>query len=229
MRGKSSRSFSSIASIGVGGIIRQSDRIPALAEVPRTDTGLTFAKWEMSSGPYLVIPLLGPSPFRDTVGLVGDCGFKSGELGDQIALASFGCWPFLTRTLCVRCPNNSAHTTPPPKTPWIAISPPAAPTSNIASRPLRDRRWRLQFRCSFLLRGTELRVASLESFPRRALIVRCSGDVPHRPRRELFGGRGRRRTERRVRSTLNNQPSSCRASSCAESRPPNRLKRASRA
>ena len=59
-------------SIGVGGIIRQSDRIPSLAEVPRTDTGLTFAKWGMSSGPYLVIPLLGPSTFRDTVGLVGD-------------------------------------------------------------------------------------------------------------------------------------------------------------
>jgi phospholipid-binding lipoprotein MlaA len=59
-------------SIGVGGIIRQSDRIPSLAEVPRTDTGLTFAKWGMSSGPYLVLPVLGPSTFRDTVGLAGD-------------------------------------------------------------------------------------------------------------------------------------------------------------
>lgn len=60
------------SSIGIGGIIRQSDRIPELAEVPRTDTGSTFAKWGVSSGPYLVIPLLGPSTFRDTVGLVGD-------------------------------------------------------------------------------------------------------------------------------------------------------------
>ena len=59
-------------SIGVGGIIRQSDRIPSLAEVPPTDTGVTFAKWKMSSGPYLVLPLLGPSTFRDTVGLAGD-------------------------------------------------------------------------------------------------------------------------------------------------------------
>ena len=64
------------SSIGVGGIIRQSDRIPALAEVPRTDTGLTFTKWGMSSGPYLVIPLLGPSTFRDTVGLVGDAALN---------------------------------------------------------------------------------------------------------------------------------------------------------
>jgi phospholipid-binding lipoprotein MlaA len=60
------------SSIGVGGIIRQSDRIPSLAEVPRTDTGLTFAKWGMSSGPYLVLPLFGPSTFRDTIGLIGD-------------------------------------------------------------------------------------------------------------------------------------------------------------
>ena len=60
------------SSIGIGGIIRQSDRIPSLAEVPRTDTGVTFAKWGMSSGPYLVLPLLGPSTFRDTVGLAGD-------------------------------------------------------------------------------------------------------------------------------------------------------------
>jgi phospholipid-binding lipoprotein MlaA len=59
-------------SIGVGGIIRQSDRIPSLAEMPPTDTGVTFAKWGMSSGPYLVLPLLGPSTFRDTVGLAGD-------------------------------------------------------------------------------------------------------------------------------------------------------------
>jgi len=64
------------SSIGVGGIIRHSYRIPCLAELPRTDTGLTFAKWGMSSGPYLVIPLLGPSTFRDTVGLVGDAALN---------------------------------------------------------------------------------------------------------------------------------------------------------
>jgi phospholipid-binding lipoprotein MlaA len=60
------------SSIGVGGIIRQSDRIPFLAEVPRTDTGLTFAKWGVKSGPYIVLPILGPSTFRDTAGLAGD-------------------------------------------------------------------------------------------------------------------------------------------------------------
>ena len=70
-------------SIGVGGIIRQSDRIPSLAEVPPTDTGVTFAKWKMSSGPYLVLPLLGPSNFSRHCRLGGRLGFKSGELGDN--------------------------------------------------------------------------------------------------------------------------------------------------
>ena len=36
------------------------------------DFGQTFGKWGASSGPYLVVPLLGPSSARDAVGLVGD-------------------------------------------------------------------------------------------------------------------------------------------------------------
>lgn len=58
--------------IGVGGIVRQSDHFPALAEVPPADTGQTFAKWGIRNGPYIVLPLLGPSTLRDTVGFAGD-------------------------------------------------------------------------------------------------------------------------------------------------------------
>ena len=36
------------------------------------DFGQTFGKWGASSGPYLVVPLLGPSSVRNAVGLVGD-------------------------------------------------------------------------------------------------------------------------------------------------------------
>ncbi len=57
---------------GVGGIGRPSDHIPALADVPAADTGQTFAKWGIGNGPYLVLPLLGPSTLRDTFGLAGD-------------------------------------------------------------------------------------------------------------------------------------------------------------
>jgi phospholipid-binding lipoprotein MlaA len=60
------------STIGVGGIGRPSDHIPALADVPAADTGQTFAKWGIGHGAYLVLPLLGPSSLRDSVGLAGD-------------------------------------------------------------------------------------------------------------------------------------------------------------
>lgn len=36
------------------------------------DTGLTFARWGIASGPYLVLPFFGPSNPRDGVGLAAD-------------------------------------------------------------------------------------------------------------------------------------------------------------
>jgi phospholipid-binding lipoprotein MlaA len=38
----------------------------------RQDFGLTFGDWGIPSGPYIVIPFLGPSSFRDAVGEVPD-------------------------------------------------------------------------------------------------------------------------------------------------------------
>lgn len=38
----------------------------------RQDFGLTLARWGMDSGPYLVLPFLGPSTVRDTAGLLPD-------------------------------------------------------------------------------------------------------------------------------------------------------------
>jgi phospholipid-binding lipoprotein MlaA len=58
--------------VGVGGLIRVSDKVPALAELPDQDTGATFAKWGMGHGAYVVIPFLGPSSVRDGIGLLGD-------------------------------------------------------------------------------------------------------------------------------------------------------------
>ncbi len=57
---------------GVGGIMKPSEKIPALAEVPRADTGQTFAKWGVPHGPYLVFPVLGPTTCRELVGTAGD-------------------------------------------------------------------------------------------------------------------------------------------------------------
>jgi phospholipid-binding lipoprotein MlaA len=57
---------------GVAGIMRVSDRYPSLADVPAASTPQTLAKWGIAHGIYLVLPVLGPSSLRDTVGLVGD-------------------------------------------------------------------------------------------------------------------------------------------------------------
>ncbi|WP_395744115.1 VacJ family lipoprotein [Prosthecobacter sp.] len=57
---------------GVGGIFRPAEKIPALANVPEEDTAQTFAKWGIPNGPYLVLPVLGPSSVRDGIGLAGD-------------------------------------------------------------------------------------------------------------------------------------------------------------
>lgn len=57
---------------GVGGILRMSDRIPDLANIPPADTGQTFAKWGIGHGAYVVLPVLGPRSVRDTVGMAGD-------------------------------------------------------------------------------------------------------------------------------------------------------------
>ncbi len=58
--------------LGLGGIIKTSDKIPELVDVPTEDTGQTFAKWGFKHGPYIVLPFFGPSSVRDTVGFAGD-------------------------------------------------------------------------------------------------------------------------------------------------------------
>lgn len=57
---------------GVGGLLRVSDKFPALAELPDADTGQTLARWGVPHGLYIVLPVLGPSSLRETVGLAGD-------------------------------------------------------------------------------------------------------------------------------------------------------------
>ncbi|MCB1276623.1 VacJ family lipoprotein [Prosthecobacter sp.] len=57
---------------GVAGIFKPAEKIQALANVPAEDTAQTFATWGIPHGPYIVLPLLGASSVRDTVGLAGD-------------------------------------------------------------------------------------------------------------------------------------------------------------
>jgi phospholipid-binding lipoprotein MlaA len=60
--------------VGIGGIFDPATRVG----LPKhdEDLGQTFGYWGAKSGPYLVIPILGPSDVRDGIGRVGD-GFLS--------------------------------------------------------------------------------------------------------------------------------------------------------
>src|SRR5690606_29940561 len=56
--------------IGIGGLFDPATQLglPAGDE----DFGQTLGRWGLNSGPYIALPVLGPSSARDTVGLVGD-------------------------------------------------------------------------------------------------------------------------------------------------------------
>jgi phospholipid-binding lipoprotein MlaA len=66
--------------IGFGGLFD----VAAKFGVPyhTNDLGITFATWGISSGPYLMLPVLGPSNPRD---LVGDIGDSFGDPGNIVA------------------------------------------------------------------------------------------------------------------------------------------------
>jgi phospholipid-binding lipoprotein MlaA len=57
--------------LGVGGLFDVADKWFGLKE-NRDDFGLTLGHYGVPTGPYLVLPLLGPSTVRDTVGIVAD-------------------------------------------------------------------------------------------------------------------------------------------------------------
>ena len=57
--------------LGIGGLIDVAGKLVHLPYEP-TGFGTTLAKWSMHPGPYLVIPLYGPSTFREGVGLAVD-------------------------------------------------------------------------------------------------------------------------------------------------------------
>jgi phospholipid-binding lipoprotein MlaA len=60
------------------------------------DFGITLATWGIDEGPYLVLPVLGPSNPRDTVGMIAD-GFA--DPGDQVASAYHRIWASLARAV----------------------------------------------------------------------------------------------------------------------------------
>jgi phospholipid-binding lipoprotein MlaA len=60
------------STFGLLGLFRVSDNFPALVGVPPADLGETFGIWGIGNGPFLILPVLGPSTVRDAVGQLGD-------------------------------------------------------------------------------------------------------------------------------------------------------------
>lgn len=58
------------STIGIGGIFDPASHIGLALE--DRDFGQTFGKWGIPSGPFLLIPFLGPSDVRDGIGRVAD-------------------------------------------------------------------------------------------------------------------------------------------------------------
>jgi phospholipid-binding lipoprotein MlaA len=60
------------STVGIGGLLE----IAAKLDLPKAPTGFgtTLAKWGMHPGPYLVIPIYGPSTLREGIGFAADYG-----------------------------------------------------------------------------------------------------------------------------------------------------------
>ncbi len=64
------------STVGIGGLIDVAKQL----RLPTAPTGFsdTLGTWGVHPGPYLVLPLFGPSTLRDTIGLAGDIGTRYG-------------------------------------------------------------------------------------------------------------------------------------------------------
>ena len=78
---------------GVGGMFDVATR----AGIPyhSNDLGVTLATWGFQEGPYIVIPVLGPSNERDLIGMIGD---SFADPGDYVASQHHLLWAAVTRT-----------------------------------------------------------------------------------------------------------------------------------
>lgn len=64
--------FTVNSTLGLCGVMTPSDKIENLSRVPSEDFGQALGAYGMAEGPYLVLPIFGPTNFRDLLGLIGD-------------------------------------------------------------------------------------------------------------------------------------------------------------
>jgi phospholipid-binding lipoprotein MlaA len=64
------------STLGIGGLFDVATKLKL--PNPPTGFGVTLSKWGVHPGPYLVVPFLGPSTLRESLGLLGDFGIEYG-------------------------------------------------------------------------------------------------------------------------------------------------------
>jgi phospholipid-binding lipoprotein MlaA len=64
--------FAINSTIGVLGLFTPADKMSGFEPIPKEDIGQAFGSWGLGEGPYLILPLLGPSNLRDLGGMLGD-------------------------------------------------------------------------------------------------------------------------------------------------------------
>ena len=79
--------------IGVGGMFDVATRVVGIP-YHSNDLGITLAVWGFAAGPYVIVPVLGPSNPRDLIGKVGD-GFA--DPGNYVAGQHHLFWAVMAR------------------------------------------------------------------------------------------------------------------------------------
>lgn len=64
--------FAINSTVGIAGVMTPADNFEGFAPIRPEDVGQALGAWGIGEGPYLVLPLLGPSNLRDLGGLIGD-------------------------------------------------------------------------------------------------------------------------------------------------------------
>lgn len=64
--------FAVNSTVGIAGLFTPADSIDGLAPIPSEDIGQALGSWGIGEGPYLILPLFGPSNLRDFGGFIAD-------------------------------------------------------------------------------------------------------------------------------------------------------------
>lgn len=95
--------FAVNTTLGVVGVFPAADRFESLQPLQPEDMGQAFGSWGIGEGPYLVLPLLGPSNVRDLFGFLGDRAINPlkkpySVISDSEVQTAFGVTEFVVKS-----------------------------------------------------------------------------------------------------------------------------------